>query len=116
MILSVSLARNAIFLDVSGCPCARGIAAELLRRLGNANLRAFGFALGSAVAVRVDNPEPKQEDKEARALWSIFRCAATGIAVVWALENAVVVACDRREEPLGDGDGVFTPKGWESIN
>ena len=114
MILSISLARNAVFVDVTGCPCAPDVACELLRRYGEAGLGAFAGSVGSSVALHVDTIEPKDEAADPRVLWHIQRCFAAGIAVVWALENGAVVAAERREEPLADAGGVFGVKGWEA--
>lgn len=115
MILLISLARNAVFVEVTGCPCPNGIADEITRRCARSGFDAFAMIVGSTVAMRVDNPEPDGENESDRLKWDLKRALAAGLAVTWAAENKVALAIERREEPLVDGAGVFNPEGWKEV-
>ena len=114
MILSISLARQAVYIDVTGCPCARGIAEDLMRRFADSGFYSYAAFLASTVSMSVSTPEPAVG--EDRRTWTLKRACAVGLAATWALERGVVVAMDRREEPLADAAGVFDLKGWKADN
>lgn len=116
MILLISIARNAVFVDVTGCPCSLTIAKEVARRYEQSGFDAFAFALEHTVAMRVDTPEPADGDAKSRLTWDLKRACAAGLALVWATENRVAIATERREEPLVDGAGVFSLEGWKEVH
>jgi hypothetical protein len=116
MILSISLGRQAVFIDVTGCPCARGIAEELVLRFARCGFTVHAGAIGSTVAARVDCREPDAAGDEERRRWELARACAVGLAATWAVERKIVLAVERREEPLADAGGVFDLKGWRANN
>lgn len=116
MILSISLGRQAVFLDVTGCPCSCSTAEELVVRFARVGFLIHAAAIGSTVAARVDCREPDSGGDEARRRWELARACAVGLAATWAVERKIVLAVERREEPLADAGGVFGEKGWEALN
>jgi hypothetical protein len=87
-----------------------------MRRFAFAGFDVFAAALASTVAMKIDTREPEENNDEARRTWTLKRSCAAGLALTWALENGVVFAAERREEPLLDKHGVFGLAGWQADN
>ena len=116
MILLISIARNAVFVEVTGCPCSMSTGNEIIARYARSGLESYAMAIANTVAMRVETPEPQDGDEKARRVWELKRALAAGVALIWAAENKVALATGRREEPLVDGAGVFSLEGWKEVH